>query len=188
MTLSSREESDDLEGGRGTAGLGGRLLRQTAVMTSGISVVPGQDPLAVERLLRALPDWFGIEDSLVDYVRDAAERPGYLAVDDQGEVVGALVMTRHFPGSAEIHLLAVEPGLHRRGIGRALVDAFEEDMRADGVRLLEVKTQGPSRPDEHYAATLAFYVALGYEPLEEILDYWPGNPCLVLVKVLAPKG
>ena len=59
-------------------------------------------------------------------------------------------------------------------------------MRADGVRLLEVKTQGPSRPDEHYAATLAFYRALGYEPLEELLDYWPGNPCLILVKALAP--
>ena len=31
---------------------------------------------------------------------------------------------------------------------------------------------------------------LGYEPLEEILDYWPGNPCLILVKVAgaAPVG
>ena len=57
-------------------------------------------------------------------------------------------------------------------------------MRADGVRLLEVKTQGPSRPDEHYARTLQFYLALGYEPLEELLDHWPGNPCLILVKVL----
>ncbi|MFN8149405.1 MAG: hypothetical protein U0R76_18285 [Candidatus Nanopelagicales bacterium] len=60
----------------------------------------------------------------------------------------------------------------------------DDALRADGVRLLEVKTQGPSRPDEHYAATLAFYRALGYEPLEELLDYWPGNPCLILVKPL----
>lgn len=58
-------------------------------------------------------------------------------------------------------------------------------MRADGVRLLEVKTQGPSRPDGHYARALQFYLALGYEPLEDLLDYWPGNPCLILVKVLA---
>lgn len=144
-----------------------------------------RDAVAVERLLRTLPDWFGIEESLREYVDDAETKPTYLAVTDDDGVVGALLVTRHFPGSAEMHLLAVDPRHHRAGIGRSLVEAFEADMRADGVRLLEVKTQGPSRPDEHYARTLQFYLALGYEPLEELLDYWPGNPCLILVKVLA---
>ena len=148
-------------------------------------IVERSDPESVERLLRALPEWFGIEDSLKEYVDDAATKRTYLAVDPHSqEVLGALLVTRHFPGSAEMHLLAVDPRYHRRGIGAALARRFETDMRHDGVRLLEVKTQGPSRPDENYAHTLAFYVAQGYEPIEELHGYWAENPCLILVKAL----
>jgi len=159
-------------------------FRHDERVQSDVQIVKRQDPKAVERLLRSLPDWFGIEESLTEYVSDATNKPTYLALSTSGAVVGALLMTRHFPGSAEMHLLAVDPSLHRRGIGRALAEEFERDMASDGVRLLEVKTQGPSRPDENYATTLAFYLAMGYEPLDEILDYWPENPCLILVKVL----
>jgi ribosomal protein S18 acetylase RimI-like enzyme len=146
-------------------------------------IVERRDSAAVERLLRALPDWFGIEESLANYVADAARKQTYLAVHSASErVLGALLVTRHFPGSAEIHLLAVDPRHHRQGIGTALVRRFEDDMRADGAHILEVKTQGPSLPDENYAATLAFYVALGFEPLEEVHGYWGEIPCLILVK------
>jgi ribosomal protein S18 acetylase RimI-like enzyme len=167
---------------------GEQAVRHSSAMPHEVTVRVGHDPEAVERLLLALPEWFGIEESVEEYVRDARTKQTYLATNDAGEVLGALVVSRHFPGSAEMHLLAIDPRHHRQGIGRRLAQAFEHDMRADGVRLLEVKTQGPSRPDEHYAATLEFYTALGYEPLEEIHDYWPDNPCLILVKVLASVG
>ena len=73
------------------------------------------DPVAVERLLRALPDWFGIEESTQGYVADAARLPTYLAyADDHEAAVGALMVNRHYPESAEIHLMAVDPALHRR--------------------------------------------------------------------------
>lgn len=146
----------------------------------------GRDPASVERLLRALPDWFGIEESLREYVDDARTKPTYLARDPiTGEVVGALLATVHNPQSAEIHLMAVTPELHRRGIGRELVACFERDMADAGARLLQVKTQGPSRPDAGYAKTLEFYLAMGYIPLEEIVGLWAENPCLILVKPLA---
>jgi len=136
-------------------------------------------------LLRALPDWFGIEQALRRYVDDARTKPTYLAVDSgTSEAIGALLVTRHFPESAEMHVLAVDPEQHRRGIGTALARRFEEDMRADGVRLLEVKTLGPSFPDESYAKTLAFYRAIGYLPLEELQGFWDEEPCLILVKPL----
>ena len=50
--------------------------------------------------------------------------------------------------------------------------------------LLSVKTLGPSRPDAGYAGTRRFYGALGFQPVEELLDLWPGNPCLIMVKPL----
>jgi GNAT superfamily N-acetyltransferase len=152
--------------------------------SAAIDIVTGrQDAASVGQLLRALPDWFGIDSSVLSYIDDAKTKPTYLAVDD-GRVIGALLETRHNEASAEIHLLAVAPERHRQGVGRALVAAFEDDLRAAGVQLLQVKTQGPSMPDADYAATLKFYLALGFIPLEELHGVWPGHPCLILVKPL----
>jgi GNAT superfamily N-acetyltransferase len=151
-----------------------------------------QDPVTVERLLRALPGWFGIESAVAGYVQAARTLATYLAWPlatpgrPADQPAGVLLAARHFPGSAEIHLMAVEPGLHRRGAGRALVGALEADLRAEGVELLQVKTLGPSRPDPGYDRTRQFYADLGFRPVEEIHGLWPGNPCLVMIKVLRP--
>lgn len=142
-------------------------------------------PDVVERLLRSLPDWFGIESSTTEYIRMAGELPAYLAWrKDAEQPSGALLAVRHFPRAAEIYLMAVDPSEHRSGAGRALVQALERDLAADGVRFLQVKTLGPSWPDAGYARTREFYQAMGFEPLEEINGLWPGNPCLVMVKLL----
>lgn len=155
-------------------------------------------PAAVERLLRSLPQWFGIESSTAEYVRVAGELPAYLAwgpgwppagqaPDQSGtehQPTGALLAMRHFPGAAEIYLMAVDPAEHRHGVGRALVRALERDLVADGVRLLQVKTLGPSHPDPGYQRTRKFYRAMGFEPMEEITGLWPEDPCLIMVKNL----
>jgi GNAT superfamily N-acetyltransferase len=159
-------------------------------VTSGL-----QAPETVDRLLRSLPDWFGIESANAGYVAKAHELPTYLAWPaDGGSVpgteprpVGVLLTARHFPQSAEIYLLAVEPAMHRRGIGRALIEALEGDLAAAGVELLQVKTLGPALPDANYDGTRRFYSRLGFRPLEEIHDLWPGTPCLIMVKVLSPR-
>jgi ribosomal protein S18 acetylase RimI-like enzyme len=166
------------------AGQAGRLWR----VTSG-----EQAPHAVDRLLRSLPDWFGIEAAIVEYVVKADELPTYLAwsaeaslvQSAQSQPVGVLLAARHFPESAEIYLMAVEPAMHRLGIGRALVEALEVDLIAEGVEMLEVKTLGPSQPDASYEKTRQFYRSMGFRPLEEIHDLWPDNPCLIMVKVLS---
>jgi GNAT superfamily N-acetyltransferase len=169
-------------------------------MTAGASwrVTSGQrDPGTVERLLRALPGWFGIESSLLAYVESARALPTYLAWPDiaaggagrAGQPVGVLLANRHFPQSAEIHLMAVDPGLHRRGVGRALVAALEADLAADGVEFLQVKTLGPSHPDAGYQLTRQFYAGMGFRPLEELHGLWDAeNPCLIMVKALQVRG
>jgi len=148
-----------------------------------VQVVERNDPAAVERLLRGLPAWFGIEESLRDYVERARTLLSWLAVRDH-EVVGVLLAARHFPDAAEVVLMAVPPERHRQGTGTALLAAAERQLRADGVRLLQVKTLGPSRAHEGYAATRRFYAARGFLSLEELDDLWPGNPCLVMVKMV----
>jgi GNAT superfamily N-acetyltransferase len=153
------------------------------VITSG-----GHDPDTVARLLRSLPEWFGIKSSVAEYVDAARVLQTYRAWPDAGSPVpaGVLLGARHFPWSAEIHLMAVERSWHRRGIGRALIEAFEADLTADGVELLQVKTLGLAHPDPGYAGTRQFYTRLGFRPLQEITGLWPENPCLIMIKVLRP--
>jgi len=145
------------------------------------------DPVTVERLLRSLPEWFGIEQSILEYVEDARTMTTYLAAPagEHQQPVAAMLVTRHFPESAEIHLMAVTPDHHRRGIGRALLRELERDLAAEGVSLLQVKTLGPAHPDRHYERTRAFYTAMGFLPLQELPNLWPGNPCLIMVKHLS---
>ena len=143
-----------------------------------------QDEESVARLLRALPEWFGLEAATQSYIDDARTFPTVLAQVD-GAVVGALLWKRHYPESAEVHLMAVEPSRHRVGIGTRLLERAEDELRADGVRYLQVKTLGPSRPDDEYERTRRFYEARGFVPLEELFDVWPeDNPMLILVKAL----
>lgn len=138
-----------------------------------------------------LPGWFGIESSVTEYVEAARHLPTYLAWPDSypaaphdRQPAGALLAARHFPCSAEIHLMAVDPAMHRRGAGRALIAALEADLAAEGVQFLQVKTLGPSQQDAGYDLTRKFYGSTGFQPLEEIRDLWPENPCLIMIKAL----
>jgi len=140
---------------------------------------------ACSPVLRALPDWFGIEQSVLDYERAIDTLPTWLARDDAGVTAGFVSVLRHFPESAELYVLGVRPELHRRRIGRAMLEVVEEWLRQDGVVYVQVKTRGPSAPDEHYDRTRAFYDALGYSPLEEMPTLWNlENPALIMIKRL----
>jgi ribosomal protein S18 acetylase RimI-like enzyme len=145
----------------------------------------GHRPDELERLLRDLPEWFGIEQSILSYVDAARTLPSTFALQDE-EVVGVCVVRRHNPLAAEIEVLAVERMLHRQGIGRSLVQTVESRLRENGVVLLQVKTRGPSGVSEEYERTRAFYESIGFLPLEERTDIWgTDNPCLILVKPLS---
>lgn len=133
-------------------------------------------------ILRRLPKWFGIQEAILDYEREIEHLPTYLAKTN-GNVLGFLSLKQHNPYSAEIRVMAVHPSAQRGGIGRALVAAAEIHVRGLGVEYMQVKTLGPSRPDEGYARTRAFYEALGFRPLEEFKQIWDeNNPCLLMVK------
>ncbi len=114
----------------------------------------GSWPAAVDRLLRGLPLWFGLPESNANYVREAESLPTTVARVD-GEIVGACLVRVHNPLAAEIELIAVRGDLHRSGIGRRLLAHVESGLRADGVRVLQVKTFGPSGESPEYARTRA---------------------------------
>jgi len=138
---------------------------------------PAERSRICEAVLRDLPDWFGIEDATAAYIRDVAELPT-LAIGDDAFVA----LKTHNPRAAEVYVMGVRRERHRQGLGAALLDVGEAYLRERGVEYLQVKTLGPSRPDDGYERTRRFYEARGFVPLEELHDLWDGNPCLLLVK------
>lgn len=70
------------------------------------------------------------------------------------------------PTVASVHLLAVDPNLRRRGIGRTLVERFCTGVRAIGVRRVEALV----RPDERPA--VEFARAVGFEPVARDGSSW----------------
>jgi len=144
----------------------------------------GQSKLC-EPILRLLPEWFGIEESILSYEKEIVSLPTFLAKSG-GQVLGFLSVKQHYPESAEIYVMGVRPEARHGGIGRALMQEAEAYLKSQGVEYLQVKTLGPSNPDPVYAQTRVFYLAMGFRPLEEFKRIWDEhNPCLILVKRLS---
>ncbi|MHB1356914.1 MAG: GNAT family N-acetyltransferase [Anaerolineae bacterium] len=140
-----------------------------------------------EPILRSVSAWFGVEEAVERYLDEIYNLPTMLAYY-RGKVVGFITLKAHYPTSAEVYVMAVRPELHRQGIGTSLMCAAIKWGRDRNVEYLQVKTLGPSCPDEGYARTRAFYWAMGFRPLEEFTQIWDErNPCLIMVRNLDRK-
>ena len=133
-------------------------------------------------ILRALPEWFGIEESIVDYVNHSQELP-FLVAMYKDKVVGFLAIKFHNEFTAEIFVMGILKEHHRKGIGKILIDSCVEYCRVKELEFLTVKTLDESNPDKNYAKTREFYLKEGFKPLEVFPLLWDKkNPCLFMVK------
>jgi N-acetylglutamate synthase-like GNAT family acetyltransferase len=137
-----------------------------------------------ESILRSLSEWFGIEESLLDYVCSTKHFPTFVMLEHD-KVIAFLTLEQHFERSWEIHCMAVHRDVRGCGIGHALLEHVEQWLMEQGARFLQVKTLAATRSNEAYAQTRVFYTGAGFEPLEIFPELWsPDNPCLQLVKSL----
>jgi len=141
-----------------------------------------------ESVTRSLPDWFGIESSILDYIEGVKNR--YFLSVKVGEIpVGFISIEDHNEYTSEVYVLGIVEELHGRGIGKRLFERVEEKLSREGKKFLTVKTLSDSHPDEGYKKTRGFYSSIGFYPLEEFEDLWDEeNPCLLMVKVLEERG
>ncbi len=135
-------------------------------------------------VLEDLPEWFGIPEAIDNYCAESERCPMY-AITVDGAPAGLVTVDRITPDTSEIVVIAVCRRFRNKGFGRALVGCAENHARADGARLLSVKTLGASHPDPHYSETRAMYEALGFLAVEEFSNLWgEGVPALLYVKTL----
>ncbi|WP_396435695.1 GNAT family N-acetyltransferase [Limnohabitans sp.] len=138
-----------------------------------------------ERVLRTLPDWFGIEESLLEYANATLHMPTFV-IRQKEQVIGFLSLKEHFRNSWEVNCIAVDIGYRGQGLGKKLHKQAELWLASNGATTLQVKTLASSHPSKAYAQTREFYCSLGYQPIEVFPALWAAHlPVLQLVKVLA---
>ncbi|MCL2357403.1 MAG: GNAT family N-acetyltransferase [Defluviitaleaceae bacterium] len=106
-------------------------------------------------ILRKLPDWFGVESSIADYVTQVKNLP-FVVVFDKDSPVGFAALKQHTNFAAEICVMGVLPEYHRRGIGKKLINACEHMCRESKTEFLTVKTLAESRESKSYEKTRLF--------------------------------
>ena len=149
-----------------------------------ITLITSNKAAIADRILRDIPEWFGIEEAIIEYVENVEPMPFWVAESD-GQAVGFIAIKEHFPKSAEIYVMGVLRKYHRQGIGKLMVEESERYLREQGFQYYQVKTLSPARENKEYALTREFYYALGFVPLEEFPTLWgEANPALMLVKKL----
>ena len=107
------------------------------------------------------PTWFdkvAINESMPT---DLRLHKGYVA-EERGKVLGFITFTSD-EGKVKISWIAVDPRIHRFGIGSKLLKTLEEKLKKIGVKELRVGTVAESVKYEPYERTRAFYKKMGFK-------------------------
>ena len=135
-----------------------------------------------DKILRLLPEWFGVEKSIVEYVQNVRDKVFYAAYDGD-EIIGFMCLKSNNKYTADIYVTGILKEYHRNGIGKRLVLKAEQYLRDNNYRFLMVKTLSELSDYEPYRLTREFYKSVGFFPLEEIKEIWDEeNPCLIMIK------
>lgn len=135
-------------------------------------------------ILRNLPEWFGDEDSIIEYSEDVKNTDFYIAYDLENPI-GFISIKFNNEFTAEIYVMAILKDYHNRKIGTMLINTIKNDLLKNNYKFLMVKTLGESNLDKYYKKTRHFYRNNNFYPLEEIKEIWSEKiPCLIMIQKL----
>ena len=134
--------------------------------------------------LRALPDWFGSEPSIIDYTENVQQMPFYAAYQEN-KAAGFVAIKVHNQHTAEIYVMGILKEYHRQGIGKALISQCINYCKEHKKDFLTVKTLDASSNHKPYNKTRHFYLSTGFKPLEVFPQLWDkDNPCLFMCRYI----
>jgi ribosomal protein S18 acetylase RimI-like enzyme len=121
-----------------------------------------------------------VDELFKEFLTQGSELSGYhFLVDKEDERVlgyacyGPRSLTS---GTYDLYWIAVDPSIHRGGVGRRLLAASEEAVRTLGGRLIVLETSG--LPE--YEPTRKFYLATGYTLEATLKDFYKDGDDLVI--------
>ena len=137
-----------------------------------------------DEILRSLPEWFGIEEAIVDYIAESRNLP-FAFLRLYGKVIGFCALKIHYSVNCDLYVLGIFREFHRRGVGRRMIEYIETYCRDRSIPYMTVKTLSEKSSDENYRKTRAFYEACGFVAFEEFPTLWgAANPCLYMMKAV----
>lgn len=87
-------------------------------------------------------------------------------------------------GTYDFYWLGVDPAFQKRGIGKALIERVENEVRNKKGYLLIIETSSM----EDFSSTRAIYVSIGYQLVAQIPDFYkPGDGLAIFTKKLSPS-
>ena len=148
---------------------------------------PDEKTAITLKIMHSLPAWFSPPEDIDKKAIIHRDYP-FIAAYDGAESIGFVALKIHNEYTADMYNLGVLEQYHRRGAGRGLVEAAEKYCKDCGYLFLTVKTLDSSAVYEPYERTRAFYMKMGFIPLEVFATFWnEENPCLFLAKYLGTK-
>lgn len=134
-------------------------------------------------VLEALKEWFEVDESREQYIRESADQPFWADFEDEAPA-GFLCFKETGKETMELAVMGVKKEFHRHGVGRRLFAAAKDFAASKGYSFIQVKTVR-SGMYEDYDITNEFYKSLGFKELEVFEEYWDAaNPCQIYVMSL----
>ncbi|MBU0715714.1 MAG: GNAT family N-acetyltransferase [Verrucomicrobia bacterium] len=131
-----------------------------------------------------------VANEVIDVCLTKSGQQDYVVVvieNEQGAIVGYMCYgpTPMTEGVVDLYWMAVHPGKHRQGYGKALIRWLEKDVQEKKGRLIVIETSSKDK----YATARNFYQRLGYVESARIRDFYrPGDDLLIYCKYLKPEG
>jgi ribosomal protein S18 acetylase RimI-like enzyme len=119
---------------------------------------------------------------LIDIYLNNLEQEDYMiytyVTDDTKQVAGYICYGKRplTDGTYDLYWIAVDPGIHGRGIGSGLIGYMEDDLRKLGANLVLIETSG--RPE--YTGERKFYEKNGYNVQFVIKSFYRHGDDLVI--------
>ena len=135
------------------------------------------------RILENLHDWFEIDESREQYIRECSEWMFFVA-KEKDDYAGFLCLKETGWQTVELAVMGVLREYHRNGLGRAMFNAAQKSAAEEGYSFMQVKTVKMG-VYEDYDITNRFYLSLGFAEFEVIEELWgKENPCQIYVMSL----
>jgi len=158
-------------------------------MATKIREMTKRDKQPLMSILQETPEFTPSElivaEEVIDCYLEDPIRSGYriLIAEYDASVCGYICYgpTPLTQGTWDLYWAAVARKMRGKGIGKALWEKAEDDIRKDGGRLAVIETS--SKPD--YEQTRRFHQSRGYDNVGCIADFYaPGDDMLIYVKRL----
>ncbi|MFH1477788.1 MAG: GNAT family N-acetyltransferase [Verrucomicrobiota bacterium] len=126
---------------------------------------------------------------VIDVCLTSSRQQDYIIVVIENEhdaIVGYMCYgpTPMTEGVVDLYWMAVHPGKHRQGYGKALIQWLEKAVREKNGRLIVIETSSRDK----YAVARHFYQRLGYVENARIRNFYRlGDDLLIYCKYLKPE-